>query len=72
MGGLVSREMLTRPEIEYNASAKNRRVPEVVALIMVGTPNHGSQLARLQGVYRNARSAGPLDKRPSKLAGGDS
>jgi pimeloyl-ACP methyl ester carboxylesterase len=48
MGGLVSREMLTRPEIEYNASAKNRRVPEVVALIMVGTPNHGSQLARLR------------------------
>ncbi len=48
MGGLVSREMLTSPEIEYTASAKNRRVPEVVALIMVGTPNHGSQLARLR------------------------
>ena len=48
MGGLVSREMLTRPEIEYSASAKNRRVPEVAALIMIGTPNHGSQLARLR------------------------
>ena len=48
MGGLVSREMLTRPEIEYSASATNRRVPEVAALIMVGTPNHGSQLARLR------------------------
>ena len=48
MGGLVSREMLTRPEIEYSASAKNRRVPGVAALIMVGTPNHGSQLARLR------------------------
>jgi len=48
MGGLVSREMLTRPEIEYIASAKNRQVPEVVTLIMVGTPNHGSQLARLR------------------------
>ena len=48
MGGLVSREMLTSPEIEYYASAKNRRVPEVAALIMVGTPNHGSQLARLR------------------------
>jgi len=48
MGGLVSREMLTRPEIEYNASAKNGQVPEVAALIMVGTPNHGSQLARLR------------------------
>ncbi len=48
MGGLVSREMLTRPEIGYSASEKKRRVPEVVALIMVGTPNHGSQLARLR------------------------
>jgi pimeloyl-ACP methyl ester carboxylesterase len=48
MGGLVSREMLTRPEIEYNASAKNGMVPRVAALIMVGTPNHGSQLARLR------------------------
>ncbi|MGD8881325.1 MAG: alpha/beta fold hydrolase [Desulfobacterales bacterium] len=48
MGGLVSREMLTRPEIGYNASAKNRPVPQVAALIMVGTPNHGSQLARLR------------------------
>ena len=48
MGGLVSREMLTRPEIEYSTSAKNRQVPQVAALIMVGTPNHGSQLARLR------------------------
>ncbi len=48
MGGLVSREMLTSPEIEYNASAKNGHVPAVAALIMVGTPNHGSQLARLR------------------------
>jgi len=48
MGGLVSREMLTSPKIKYNASAKNRRVPGVAALIMVGTPNHGSQLARLR------------------------
>jgi pimeloyl-ACP methyl ester carboxylesterase len=48
MGGLVSREMLTRPEIEYNASENNRQVPAVAALIMVGTPNHGSQMARLR------------------------
>ena len=48
MGGLVSREMLTRPEVEYHASAKNRQVPAVAALIMVGTPNHGSQMARLR------------------------
>jgi pimeloyl-ACP methyl ester carboxylesterase len=48
MGGLVSREMLTRPEIEYNRSVTKRQVPGVEGLIMVGTPNHGSQLARLR------------------------
>ena len=48
MGGLVSREMLTRPDIEYARSAKNNEVPGAIALIMVGTPNHGSQLARLR------------------------
>jgi pimeloyl-ACP methyl ester carboxylesterase len=48
MGGLVSREMITRPEIAYSASAKKRLVPEVGALIMVGTPNHGSELARFR------------------------
>jgi len=48
MGGLVSREMLTRPDMGYNRSAKNRPVPEVAALIMVGTPNHGSQLVRFR------------------------
>jgi len=48
MGGLVSREMLTSPEIDYHRSAKNGQVPEVAALIMVGTPNHGSQMARFR------------------------
>jgi pimeloyl-ACP methyl ester carboxylesterase len=48
MGGLVSREMLSGPKIKYHASAKYGRVPGVAALIMVGTPNHGSQLARLR------------------------
>jgi pimeloyl-ACP methyl ester carboxylesterase len=48
MGGLVSREMLTSPEIEYHTSAKNGLVPEVRALIMVGTPNHGSELSRFR------------------------
>ena len=48
MGGLVSREMLTSPDIEYHKFAKKKQVPEVATLIMVGTPNHGSQLARLR------------------------
>jgi len=48
MGGLVSREMLTSPDINYHASANTGQVPQVTALIMVGTPNHGSQLARFR------------------------
>jgi pimeloyl-ACP methyl ester carboxylesterase len=48
MGGLVAREMLTSPDIEYHKFAKNKQVPEIAELIMVGTPNHGSQLARLR------------------------
>ena len=48
MGGLVTRELLTRPEIDYTAATTTGLVPEVVALIMVGTPNHGSQMARLR------------------------
>jgi pimeloyl-ACP methyl ester carboxylesterase len=48
MGGLVSREMLTSPQFEYHAAVKGRQVPGVFTLIMVGTPNHGSQLARFR------------------------
>ncbi len=50
MGGLVSREMLTRPEIGFAASARDEIVPEVAVLIMVGTPNHGSPMARIRVV----------------------
>jgi pimeloyl-ACP methyl ester carboxylesterase len=48
MGGLVSRETLTRPEIDYATAAASGVVPEVEQLIMVATPNHGSQLARMR------------------------
>jgi pimeloyl-ACP methyl ester carboxylesterase len=48
MGGLVSREMLTSPETQYNALVANGLAPDVGELIMVGTPNHGSQLARFR------------------------
>jgi pimeloyl-ACP methyl ester carboxylesterase len=48
MGGLVSREMLTNPKLEYEQLAKDGQVPEVATLIMVGTPNHGSQLVRFR------------------------
>jgi pimeloyl-ACP methyl ester carboxylesterase len=48
MGGLVSREMLTSPELRYMHAADTHEVPMVAMLIMVGTPNHGSQVARLR------------------------
>lgn len=48
MGGLISREMLTRPDLEYDLLVKDRQAPVVNRLIMVGTPNHGSQLARFR------------------------
>jgi pimeloyl-ACP methyl ester carboxylesterase len=48
MGGLVTREMLTNPEIHYSLQAQEDRVPRVIALIMVGTPNHGSEFARFR------------------------
>ncbi len=48
MGGLVSREMLTNPQMAYTKEVENHLVPRVRNLIMVGTPNHGSELARFR------------------------
>jgi pimeloyl-ACP methyl ester carboxylesterase len=48
MGGLVSRELLTNPDIAYDYSTELGLVPKAKLLIMVGTPNHGSQLARFR------------------------
>ena len=48
MGGLVSRELLTNPELAYIEKVRSGAVPEIAQLIMVGTPNHGSELARFQ------------------------
>jgi hypothetical protein len=48
MGGLVSRELLTRPDIGYARAASEGRVPDITTLVMVGTPNHGSQMARFR------------------------
>lgn len=45
MGGLVSREMLTNPEMDYAGSVQKDQVPAVRHLIMLCTPNHGSPLA---------------------------
>jgi pimeloyl-ACP methyl ester carboxylesterase len=47
MGGLISRELLTSPE-HYNGDARGgTKYPHVEKLIMLGTPNAGSQCARL-------------------------
>jgi pimeloyl-ACP methyl ester carboxylesterase len=48
MGGLVSREMLSNPDIHYQQAVNDKLAPAVERLIMVGTPNHGSQLARFR------------------------
>ena len=48
MGGLVTREMLTDPALDYDGKTAQGRVPAIDQFIMVGTPNHGSELARLR------------------------
>ncbi len=48
MGGLVAREMLTNPALACTVPDCKR--PPVSQLIMVGTPNHGSYLARFRGL----------------------
>jgi hypothetical protein len=50
MGGLVTREMLTSPARDFAAAVREGTVPGVSIFIMVGTPNHGSPLARLRGL----------------------
>ena len=49
MGGLVSRQMLTDPDIDWIGRIKAGQAPTVVALIMVAPPNNGSEFARLRG-----------------------
>jgi len=48
MGGLVSRELLTSPDLACEPPVC--RMPAIRRLIMVGTPNHGSDMARIRGL----------------------
>jgi pimeloyl-ACP methyl ester carboxylesterase len=48
MGGLVAREMLTAPALHYQERIAGEGLPRVRQLIMVGTPNHGSQMAHFR------------------------
>lgn len=43
MGGLVSRELLS-----HTRYIKNEQIPKIRRLVMIGTPNHGSELARFR------------------------
>lgn len=48
MGGLIARDMLTDPSFAYFQKAKLGKVPCIDHFIMVGTPNHGSELAQFR------------------------
>jgi pimeloyl-ACP methyl ester carboxylesterase len=48
MGGLVARDMLTRPDLDYFHKAAAGYVPEIRRLILVGTPNRGTHMARFR------------------------
>lgn len=48
MGGLLARDALTRDDGYAGDGAGRDGLPAVTHLVMVGTPNHGSHLARLQ------------------------
>lgn len=50
MGGLVARDVLTRPAHYHGDARGNDEFPAVTRLIMLGTPQHGSALASLRGV----------------------
>jgi len=50
MGGLVTRDVLTRPAYYNGEGGGGDRYPAIDRFIMLGTPNHGSELARLRGV----------------------
>jgi pimeloyl-ACP methyl ester carboxylesterase len=51
MGGLVSRDVLTRPAYYGGDGAgAEGRLPAVDRLIMIGTPNQGSEMVRLRGM----------------------
>jgi len=70
MGGLVSREMLTRPEVPYAVAARDGVVPEVAAFIMVATPNHGSPVARLRALGEVRDQIARMEKGEASWLGG--
>jgi pimeloyl-ACP methyl ester carboxylesterase len=49
MGGLVARDVLTRPEHYAGDARGGESIPAIRRLVMVGTPNTGAPLAPLRG-----------------------
>lgn len=50
MGGLVSRDVLTRQSYYNSDGTGGGRFPAIDHLIMCGTPNHGAEIVRLRAV----------------------
>ncbi|MHC4993380.1 MAG: esterase/lipase family protein [Planctomycetota bacterium] len=50
MGGLVTRDVLTRAAYYNGDGTGGARFPSVDRFVMLGTPNHGSAMVRLRGV----------------------
>lgn len=48
MGGLVARAFVSLPEIDYSSHHARGQYPNISSLIQVGTPNQGSDWARLR------------------------
>lgn len=49
MGGLVIRGYLTLPQYLYAEKSAKEELPKVEQVVMIGTPNHGSEWSRLRG-----------------------
>ena len=47
MGGLLARDLLTRPQWYGGDARGGPRLPAIERLVMLGPPNHGSKMARL-------------------------
>jgi pimeloyl-ACP methyl ester carboxylesterase len=70
MGGLVSRDVLTRPAHYAGDGGGGERFPAVDRLLMLGTPNGGSEFARLRGVAELREQVVRWFRRSGTLDGG--
>lgn len=70
MGGLVSRELLTSPALYDGSGYGHPDLPDVTRLVMIGTPNHGSPLARFRGFVEMRDQAVRIARGDAVLLGG--